>query len=429
MSQAVKKKTDMDPSNLKSLKGFALIRQLTLRSILEVKDDSELQNYVSRSVQQVASSYNKNVTDFNLRDIKRTFDQIYHLCEKFQINDIDLSTILKIKEVSEQGLAITQIIQVSTAITSVSHGNFGYLAWHITKEISKPVLKRASIVFLATLIADNLYGHDETKIELKPQYLDPVLEILDRSTQNYIAEQLNISNATSLTEIELLNKISKKMSSEGKNQTLTRAWFPQDAISYIDVLIAVCKDQKIDIYGLNTVEQIETAIATHYFQEIWEHLPPNKKSELVTKLKQENPSFKPEYLTSVAGLGIIGIAQLGGISTYIAATTGLYFVSSAIGVTAPFVAYTGLAKAISTAIGPLGVVATSFPAAFELFRAKPNKLVPIALTIAAQRAKIIAEGNDTQTTKKINLKIYIKWTLIGATSLFAAFFLGWYTIG
>ena len=79
--------------------------------------------------------------------------------------------------------------------------------------------------------------------------------------------------------------------------------------------------------------------------------------------------------------------QASGFGVYLAATTALGFTTSAIGITLPFAAYTGLSSTIAFVIGPAGWLAAGLWGAWKVTQAEWKKLVPVVLYIASTRAR------------------------------------------
>jgi uncharacterized protein YaaW (UPF0174 family) len=69
-----------------------------------------------------------------------------------------------------------------------------------------------------------------------------------------------------------------------------------------------------------------------------------------------------------------------------AASTALAGITGALGITLPFVAYTGLSTAIATALGPIGWIGAGILAVFTLSGPNDRKLVPTIVYIAMLRA-------------------------------------------
>lgn len=390
-----------------------LIRRRTLNSLMKLNSDSEVNEYLREMVTLIAKLHSKEVTDFTPKDLKRCIDQIYLFLEKVNLHEVSLKQLEVLKNLSDKGGELSTLFTFSKAVAGLASGKIGYLAWHISKEVSKPRIKRALIVYICGLLANSLYGGNLKDLEFKERLLDPIFEAMNRDMLDLLASQLSIAKIQEKSDNELLDEISNSIASEGKDQSITRAWFPKDAASYLEVLVVVAKKIEVDIKGLSSVEEIETAICIKVFSEIWEKLPDDKKNQLAAELKVEGNKISPEYITSMASLGAIGLANLGGFSTYLAGSMSLSFLASSLGFTIPFAGYTSLSSAIYVAIGPVGAIAASLPAVFEWLRAKPEKLVSVIITVAICRARLINEGKLDAQRERRSIKMRRIWFALG----------------
>jgi|GEM_PF-4097210 len=377
-----------------------IIRRRTLQSIMALDSDEKLNDYLMETVNQIAKAHGKQINDFTPKDIKRCVDQIYILIEKLNLQNISLKEITELKSKVEIGGELSTLYTFSKAIAGLSKGNIGYLAWHVSKELSKQRIKRAIIVHICGLLANSLYGGDINKIEFNEPIIDPIFEAMDRSMLELVANQLKIGSLSSKNDDQILKEINKQILSEGKDQSITRAWFPKDAESYLEVLIVVAKKLGVNLNGLSSIEEIETAICVKVFSEIWIKIPEEKRMELAAELKIDGKKVSPEYILSMAGLGAIGIANLGGFATYLAGSMSLSFLAGSLGFSIPFAGYTALSSTLFVAIGPIGVATAALPALFEWLRAKPEKLVGVVITVAICRAKLTAEGRLIDANEK-----------------------------
>lgn len=100
---------------------------------------------------------------------------------------------------------------------------------------------------------------------------------------------------------------------------------------------------------------------------------------------------------------LLAAGNLGGFGVYIAASTSLAAVGSAIGITFPFVAYTTLSRAISIALGPVGWIAAGLYAINKLAGPNDKKLVPAIVYIAGLRSEMSlqSKGPGAHTRKTL----------------------------
>ncbi len=131
--------------------------------------------------------------------------------------------------------------------------------------------------------------------------------------------------------------------------------------------------------------EIENTIVIKVFCKIYEKLSNDEKRELRDELNRlaKDKDFGAEIITAS---GII-LARLSGFQIYLLATTALGALSSALGITLPFVIYTTLTRAISIVIGPIGWVALGILTVFHLNQPNWSKLIPGIVYISYLRNK------------------------------------------
>lgn len=377
-------------------KAKQLLRSKVLKSVTAVNHDEDLLPYLRTTVEDIARIYQKEVTDFSITDVKRAVDLIYELLKRFNLENATLTQVKMFGGHLQTAGDVGNIITFAEAVAGIVSGNFGWLLWHISKNLAAPRIKRATAVYLVGHLAATIYGGDVIEIEIKSKAIDPIFESMDRDMLETVAKTLEIEDLIEKSDIEIINQITEKFQSEAKDQGILSAWFPDDAESYLEGLVVVAKKKKIDIRGMETVEDIEGTICSVVFNEIWKKIPAKEREELSRKMAQSEGGVSGEYIFSAAGLGTIGLAQLSGFGIYSASSTLLAFISGSMGIPLGFGAYTGLSSIISVAIGPVGAVVL-LPAIFEFLRAKPERtLIGAIAAISIFRSKLIAEGKITR---------------------------------
>ncbi len=379
-----------------------VVRTRVWQSVTAVETDAELLPYLQQTFVEVAGRYHKGLTDFSIGDVKRAVDATYGVMSKFALEKVTLTQFQRFSKIASVAVDIANLVSFSMAVANLVSGKLGWLVWHVSKNVAAPRVKRAAAVYIAGNLAVVLYGGSASEITFKPTGLDPIFDSMDRGTLMLLSTHLQVHKIEKLSNVELISEISQRLATEGKNQSIWRAWFPKDAASYVEVLVAVSKAAEIDIKGLWRVEEIEGAICTSLFEGIWQRLTPAQRRELSGKLESEFTAITGAHIASAAALGTIGAAQLSGFGVYAAASTVLGFLSSSLGISLPFAAYTGLSTTIATVIGPLGVVPAAFLAVFEFLRAKPEGLLGPIVVIAAWRSHLSAEGQIGSTNSKTN---------------------------
>jgi uncharacterized protein YaaW (UPF0174 family) len=157
--------------------------------------------------------------------------------------------------------------------------------------------------------------------------------------------------------------------------------------SYKDILHDLCNHLKIKYKQFHSSEDLERMVCQKIMETVWEKMTPQQRKELDSELQKLAAKYgKTNEWVKAGGLGgVIISAELGGMTTYLLATSGLSALSSAIGVTLPFVAYTSLTSAMSVILGPIGWTAAALFAVYALTGPNYKKLILVVLYISALR--------------------------------------------
>lgn len=87
------------------------------------------------------------------------------------------------------------------------------------------------------------------------------------------------------------------------------------------------------------------------------------------------------------GVQVLAFAEAAGFSLYTASSTALSIVSSGLGITLPFAAYTGLSTILSWFTGPLGWIAVIGWLGWKLTEPELKKMLPAVIYIINVRAR------------------------------------------
>jgi len=142
----------------------------------------------------------------------------------------------------------------------------------------------------------------------------------------------------------------------------------------------------------DTPAKVEKKIIQFQFEELWKKMDDKQKKDYINNLKksaQIPENVLGSLLTAAPGAAALLLLGAGGLGPYIAATTALSAVSSAIGLTLSFGVYTGITRGISMLIGPVGWAITGALFAFQA--GKPNynkKILPVVLLISKMRSEL-----------------------------------------
>jgi uncharacterized protein YaaW (UPF0174 family) len=126
--------------------------------------------------------------------------------------------------------------------------------------------------------------------------------------------------------------------------------------TYYQIVQSVARRLKIRADDGDSVEHLECEISQHLFKTMWEKMTPEQREELTKKLKEAmgDENFNAAFKTGASLYAALMAANLSGFGVYMLATTVLGALTSTLGLTLPFVAYTAVTRAISVVIGPVG---------------------------------------------------------------------------
>lgn len=216
---------------------------------------------------------------------------------------------------------------------------------------------------------------------------------------NALSNILNIkSELKNKTKPEKALIITDKLRSVSGHSVinLLRTFGAIESLSYKDIIVDCCNNLKIAV-GRKGIKTLENEIAEKMLNSIWNKLNKKQKDDLIKKMKKEaekrNISNSIAWgdiakgTTPIATLLIMGNA---GFGVYIAAVTSLSAISSALGLSLGFGAYTSLTSGLSVALGPVGIIISGIWAAYMF--GSPNyqkKVIPCILIFSMIRNEII----------------------------------------
>lgn len=139
---------------------------------------------------------------------------------------------------------------------------------------------------------------------------------------------------------------------------------------------------------------IEKVLIATAFKATWDKATSPEREALLTHLSASDRK-------ALCGMGATGTALAGASATgfplYVAASTALGSLTSAIGVTLPFAAYTTMSSSIAFVIGPAGWLALLGLAAWKIGGVNYAITVPAVIAVAAIRGRLIAERDQEIT--------------------------------
>jgi uncharacterized protein YaaW (UPF0174 family) len=140
------------------------------------------------------------------------------------------------------------------------------------------------------------------------------------------------------------------------------------------------------------IYSLELALQKKAFEKLVSAMPAGERERFLAEFaaSTREPSLGKEALV---GGGIVA-ANLSGFGLYLASSTALGAITSAIGVTLPFAVYTGMSSTLAVLIGPVGWVALGGWVLHKLGKPDPNKVVAGTLLIANVRQRLIAKRDE-----------------------------------
>lgn len=140
------------------------------------------------------------------------------------------------------------------------------------------------------------------------------------------------------------------------------------------------------------IYSLELALQKKAFEKLLSAMPAGERERFLAEFaaSTREPSLGKEALV---GGGIVA-ANLSGFGLYLASSTALGAITSAIGVTLPFAVYTGMSSTLAVLIGPVGWVALGGLVLHKLGKPDPNKVVAGTLLIANVRQRLIARRDE-----------------------------------
>jgi uncharacterized protein YaaW (UPF0174 family) len=159
--------------------------------------------------------------------------------------------------------------------------------------------------------------------------------------------------------------------------------------TYKSILIGVCDHLDIEYNKNDKPAKLEGKISQIVLKKMWAKMTLKQKDKFESEIKNIAKKYgkSGEWIKAGGVTSALVAAELSGFSVYLLATSSLAAVSSGIGLTLPFAAYTSLTTTIGTILGPVGWVGVGLYTLLKISGANYRKLVPSVLYIAMLRNK------------------------------------------
>jgi uncharacterized protein YaaW (UPF0174 family) len=110
--------------------------------------------------------------------------------------------------------------------------------------------------------------------------------------------------------------------------------------------------------------EIENAVVVKIFQDMLDQLNPDQRQQILLEMQRENND--PQLGGILLSGGVMVAAKMSGFGVYLLASTVLGSLTSALGITLPFVVYMGISQTIAFVLGPVGWIALAGGVLFSL---------------------------------------------------------------
>lgn len=141
----------------------------------------------------------------------------------------------------------------------------------------------------------------------------------------------------------------------------------------------------------STASELERHAVGAAMEQMLAKASPEERRAILAELAKSQTTSSTGLMTATGGLVL---ANLSGFGLYIAASSSLAAITSAVGLTLPFAVYTGMSGVLATVTGPFGWAALAVVAIVKFGGAEYKKTVPGVIAIASSRARLIANRDD-----------------------------------
>lgn len=234
---------------------------------------------------------------------------------------------------------------------------------------------------------------------------DARIKIRRHTLQSLRIEEMSlqevISNSTSEERANLAAILSIEVSTdplevadalrEAGSHTVA-SFFRKDHVPYEEVVSDVAK--KLGAKNLPsqcTASELERLAVGAAVKQMLAKASPEERKGILTEFAKSQKSSSTGLVTTT---GALALANLSGFGLYLAASTTLGAITSAVGVTLPFAAYTGMSSVLAAVTGPLGWAALAVAAIVKFGGTDFKKTVPGVLAVATIRARLIANRDQ-----------------------------------
>lgn len=163
-------------------------------------------------------------------------------------------------------------------------------------------------------------------------------------------------------------------------------------VPYEVLLRDACKNLGARHESISSIHMLEIELQRRAFEKLLSAMPAVERERFLTQFaaSTREPGLGKE---TIIGGGIVA-ANLSGFGLYLASSTALGAITSAIGVTLPFAVYTGMSSTLAVLIGPVGWIALGGWVLHKLGKPDPNKVIAGTLLVANVRQRLISKRDE-----------------------------------
>src|ERR1039458_5829812 len=234
-----------------------------------------------------------------------------------------------------------------------------------------------------------------------PMTHDSIFEPLRPDTLNQIATFLSWDPLVSSAPTKLLSQLDtgeRLRWLDGHRADLEKhiSWVGTPIVSYAlgngkgyrQIVADLSEQLGVKVSGWESAAEIEVNLVRKVWADTVARLTPEQREELLAKVRSIAEQFGPSVGKELVGFAGLAAAQLSGFGVYMAGSTLLGTLNSALGLGLGFGAFTGLSQVIAVVIGPIGWVALGLYTIKKLGGPNYKKLLPIVLLIADRKSVV-----------------------------------------
>jgi hypothetical protein len=167
--------------------------------------------------------------------------------------------------------------------------------------------------------------------------------------ENFDTKELSVLHKLLNTKENTIQQIEYQL---GKILLPMSGWFLQEPLSYTKFINKIASHNNISLSSKNGTIEAEQHLYLTLFKKEFDKMSESEKEEYLKKLQVDG--LDKNQIASLTAITTLGVAQASGFGVYLLASSTIGAISSAVGITLPFVLYTTMSSAISFIIGPVG---------------------------------------------------------------------------